>query len=456
MSLGSKTSRTRLSGGTRRNSVVWPYNVSYPEKLGVAGVAVVFVCYLTSSFFSAVFLLVLTVCALVSACFRRRDRAAVSRVTLSEREKKLKLDLRYYVQLEGLELIENIVSTDDGFRIILHRIIDPSEADEARKKRYPVLLQHGLMQSSAAYCTSGHESLGLYLFRAGYDVWLGNNRCGFHPRHRLHSYLSVRMWQWGIGELGTKDVPAMVDFVQKATNAPKVALVAHSQGTTQTFYALSRDCEPEIGLNLSSFSALAPAVYTGPLLDRWFFRFVRCLPQGAYHFFFGHHSFIGLMAKFHRLVPERVYAFFGYLMFNYLLNWDDRLWNPVYRDRQFLFSPTYVSAELMYWWLGRNGFANNGCIFNEGAGQWFDNQMFPPLAIFAPGRDDLVDPNALVTRLSSYEQFKVFRIFDLPTYSHLDVLWATDVVDKVGKPLNEFIWENVDDKHNWSQPLLDV
>ncbi|KAA8910958.1 hypothetical protein TRICI_003969 [Trichomonascus ciferrii] len=264
------------------------------------------------------------------------------------------------------------------------------------------------------------------------------------------------MWRWGIAELGTRDIPAMLAFIQKASGAQKVALVAHSQGTTQTFYALSRDCEPEIGLNLSSFSALSPAVYTGPLLDRWFFRFVRLLPQGVYHFFFGHHSFIGLMSKFHRVVPERVYAFFGYLMFNYLLDWDDRLWNPVYRDRQFLFSPTYVSAELMYWWLGRHGFASNGCVFDESAGQWFDNQMFPPLAIFVPGRDDLVDPNALVTRLSSYEQFKVLRVFDLPTYSHLDVLWATDAIEKVGKPLNEFIWENVEDKHNWSQPILDV
>lgn len=462
---GGLSSSSRSHNNNTSRSALRPYNVSYPGKLTIWNTLIISLCYISSAIFSGVFLIILMVCALAKTCigaigktFNHADnnnsQNATPRLSLSNKEKKLTLDLRYYIQLEGLDLIEHVITTSDGFRIILHRIIDPEEPEEKLDKRYPILLQHGLMQSSAAFCTSGHDSLGLYLFKSGYDVWLGNNRCGFHPRHRLYRYLNIHMWQWGINELGTKDIGAMLDFITDSTKASKVALAAHSQGTTQTFYALCKDSQPDMGNRLSSFSALSPAVYTGSILDRWYFKFIRYLPQHIYHVFFGHHAFIGLMAKFHVIMPEKLYTFFGYLMFNYLLGWDDRLWNPVYKDRQFLFSPTYVSAELMYWWLGKSGFASNGCIFDESAERWFDSDTFPPLGLFVPGRDTLVDPNALVTRLSSYEQFKIMKVFDLPSYSHLDVLWAADVIEKIGKPLNEFIWANVEDKENWNEPSL--
>lgn len=431
------------------------YNTSqmhYKTTLSILDWITVISCYISSSVCSAGFLILLMICASTTTIYNAiTDKQSVPKVSsnLNKEEQRLKLDLQYYVRLSGLDLTENHITTTDGFNLVIHRVVDKNETEEQRAKRYPILLLHGLMQSSASFATSGNDSLAMYLFRIGYDVWLGNNRCGFTPSHIQYSRYNIHMWQWGIKEMGSIDVPCMIDCILNHSISDKIALVAHSQGTTQMFYSLARDCHPEIGNKLSSFTALSPAVYTGPLLNRWYLKFIQMIPRTGYRIFFGHHSFIGLMIVFHAIMPESVYTFFGYIMFNYLLGWNDSLWNQSFRARHFLFSPVYVSADLMFWWLGKNGFANYGCIFNESVDHWFDREQFPPLAIFAPGKDNLVDPYALINRLTNYEQLKEFKVWDLPAYSHLDVLWAADVVEKVGRPLGQFIWEQVDDKENW-------
>src|ERR1035438_7836590 len=39
-------------------------------------------------------------------------------------------------------------------------------------------------------------------------------------------------------------------------------------------------------------------------------------------------------------------------------------WDRGLRDRMFQFSPVYVSAESMRWWLGRECFAKQNCILS--------------------------------------------------------------------------------------------
>ncbi|ANB13129.1 Yeh2p [Sugiyamaella lignohabitans] len=463
------------------------------------------------------------------------DKSFFDSLLSSHGEHKLIFDLRHYLNLSGFDLMEYKVLTRDGFEIILHRILVRNETDEHRAKRYPVLMVHGLMQSAAAYCTSGDDSLALCLARDGYDVWLGNNRGGFNPKHAIYSIWNPKMWKWGIKEMGTMDVPCMIDFILNKrsstsnsnpnrnfesnnhaalhnpnvnhasetnsalnantiqetlsnsnigrsapslildnnstpalpigsrsvpvsrTSSPrldagKIALVAHSQGTTQVFYALAKDLMPELADKISCFCALSPAVFAGPLLDRWFLKMIRPMNISMYRFFFGHHAFIGAMSAFHSIMPERWYTYFGYIMFNYLLGWDDTLWNGVYRSRQFLFSPVYVSADLMYWWLGKNGFASQGCIFDQSSPRWFDSDTLPPLQLFVPGRDNLVNPFRLVNRLETYENPRRLEIVDLPNYSHLDVLWAADASTSVADPMSKFIWSCVEDKQQWNCP----
>ena len=68
----------------------------------------------------------------------------------------------------GPDLFEN---ADSNPRLSRYR--NPSQ-----KPKFPILMIHGLLQSAGAYCTNDNDSLAFYLCKAGYDVWLGNNRCG--------------------------------------------------------------------------------------------------------------------------------------------------------------------------------------------------------------------------------------------------------------------------------------
>lgn len=210
----------------------------------------------------------------------------------------LLVDVAYYARRVGLDAETYEVQTEDGFIIELWHIFNPREYirpspesyrhqspdifrtrsnesmyGEAQpyaegNKKYPVLMMHGLLQSSGAFCTNDDDSLAFYLAKSGYDVWLGNNRCGFDPRHTSLQYEDPRMWAWNIRQMGVMDLAALVSRVIAETGFPKVALIAHSQGTTQTFVALAKEQRPDIGEKISVFCALAPAAYAGPLIGK--------------------------------------------------------------------------------------------------------------------------------------------------------------------------------------------
>ena len=108
----------------------------------------------------------------------------------------LMCDIGYYARRVGLDIEEYKVQTEDGFIIDLWHIYHPREyspvsaerrsygkpdvfpdgyATNGRlhgasgsqyldgKRRYPVLLMHGLLQSSGAYCSNDDDSLAFYL-----------------------------------------------------------------------------------------------------------------------------------------------------------------------------------------------------------------------------------------------------------------------------------------------------
>ncbi|KAL9045696.1 MAG: hypothetical protein Q9214_001303, partial [Letrouitia sp. 1 TL-2023] len=377
-------------------------------------------------------------------------------------------DVSYYARRVGLDCEEFKVQTEDGFIIRLWHIFNPKEytpsspshRDQKQpivfpftdchgtnsmqpspygKHRYPVLLIHGLLQSAGAYCTNDDSSLAFYLSKSGYDVWLGNNRCGFSPEHQTLSYTDPRTWNWNIRQMGVMDLPALISRVLSETGFEKLGLVAHSQGTTETFVALAKEQRPDLGKRISVFCALAPAVYAGPLIGKMYFKFMRVISPAMFRIIFGIHAFIPFMMTMHAWLPGKIYGALGYRVFSFLFNWSDDRWDRGLRDRMFQFAPVYVSAESMRWWLGRECFATQKCIlatreegrkeeeedeghvegwryYEEGASHpseesepgedskawrrrnaWYDEQM-PPLALWVGGSDELVDGRRLLRR----------------------------------------------------------
>ncbi|KAL7934436.1 Alpha/Beta hydrolase protein [Trichoderma chlorosporum] len=422
-------------------------------------------------------------------------------------------DVGYYARRVGLDVESFKVETEDGFIIDLWHVYDPKEyapLDEAsrekrgptvfeepaqrrgnsnKKQKFPVLLMHGLLQSSGAYCCNDDQSLAFWLCKSGFDVWLGNNRCGFKPKHVLLEYGDPRMWCWNIRQMGVFDLPALISRVLHETGFEKIGLICHSQGTTQTLVALAKEQRPDLGEKLTVFCALAPAAYAGPLIGKMYFKFMRIISPGMFRLMFGIHAFIPLMMQMHALLDPRLYGWLGYKVFSFLFDWTDERWDRGLRDRMFQFAPVYVSAESMRWWLGRECFAKHKCILatrdvlrdeesqdesgsNEddesesndekdhagdgirntkrrrhvkGSTAWYNHQV-PLFALWVCGDDHLVDGQRLLKRFRTGREphVKVVHSKVIPEYQHLDVIWAMDAPDQVFREIREVLWKTCD------------
>ncbi|KAI1132110.1 Alpha/Beta hydrolase protein [Nemania abortiva] len=424
-------------------------------------------------------------------------------------------DVGYYARRVGLDMEEFHVQTEDGFIIDLWHIYDPREytklddaershrgpdpftggskkrlKDPTRKPKFPVLLMHGLLQSAGAYCVNDDDSLAFYLCKSGYDVWLGNNRCGFRPKHVLLDYSDPRMWCWNIRQMGIFDLSALTSRVLHETGFEKIGLVAHSQGTTETFVALAKEQRPELGEKLTVFCALAPAAYAGPLIGKMYFKFMRVISPALFRLMFGIHAFIPIMMTMHSILDPRIYGWLGYKVFSFLFDWTDERWDRGLKNRMFQFAPVYVSAESMRWWLGRECFAKHKCILStkeewrsedreDGEGEtdgplahphishhlhkksdpsrsstdqprrksrgsraWY-NEKAPPFALWVAGNDDLVNGERLLRRFDRGREphVKVVHSKVIPEYEHLDVIWAMDAVSQVFEEVREVLWK---------------
>lgn len=406
----------------------------------------------------------------------------------------LKPDVAIYARRVGLESETFLVQTDDGFILELWHLFNPltskghSERDRAVRvstplsklpkarglpnAQFPVMLLHGLLQSSGTFCCTDDNSLAFFLAKQGLDVWLGNNRCGMTPQHAHLEPSDPNMWTWDIRHMATLDLPALISRVCEATGFEKVGLVAHSQGTAQTLLSLSKHFTPELGQRLSVACLLAPAIYAGPLLQTWVFRAFGSLSHKWWQRVFGIHAFIQSMITLMAILPVKVYGVMAYVVFSYLFKWSDTRWDRDLRNRGFLFAPTYISGEAMWWWLGqeKHCFARQGCILSTkeeieaedeedradvvkekslaeiDRAAWFDARV-PPLALWIAGRDELVDGKRLLRRFDQGREphVEVAHLNVLEEYEHLDVLWAMDSIDMVGREVLETIWKTAGD-----------
>lgn len=433
-----------------------------------------------STLLSCIFVLVLMVAGICYHYYRalrgkeRLDVLSKSDVSPYPNLKKLKAttDLRYYALQLGLDLHEYRVQTDDGYVLVLHRLFDPKENDAARDKREPFLLQHGLLSCSGAFLTGGFQSLAYYLHAAGHDVWLGNNRCWFEPMHATmegNLMSNEDFWDWDVRELGYYDLPCLIDSVLSHKPQHKsLYLVGHLQGCTQSFLMLRNPDRATYHDKVRAFFALAPAIYPGRLFhQRPFLRFMRHRNEAAFRWLFGRYSFLRIITFFRsRIYSTRFFGYMSYVMFSYLFFWNGRKWNQSRKlwHIHFIYNVTFVSLKLMAWWLAEwlpQSFANelqpmraykSDAHFSTEADialqkddsktyfpyqqSWFDGLLVVPIVAFICSRDFLVDGKRLASHLQNFEPAyseQNLRVVELDDYSHLDVVWAADLQERIGK-----------------------
>ena len=197
---------------------------------------------------------------------------------------------------------------------------------------------------------------------------MGNNRCGFEPRHTYYEgnlMHNEEFWDWDVRALATYDLPCIIDNVLIHSAHDKLFLVGHLQGCTQTFVMLRNPDFKEHHRKIEHFFALAPAVFPGSLFhDRSFIKFIHHRSPKAYHAFFGSCCFIRILGFFRKWIGKtKMFSVLSYQLFKYLFGWNINNCHPDKKvlHIQFLFNVTYISSRLMSWWLSysvKEGFSN--------------------------------------------------------------------------------------------------
>lgn len=176
------------------------------------------------------------------------------------------------IRSNGYAAEEHQVTTSDGYILTMHRIPNDQNSSNCSKSiscvsRGPVLLQHGLLSSSADYLVTGPENgLPYLLSDAGYDVWMGNFRGNTHSRKHIKMSPHQRVfWDFSWHEMGVIDLPHMIDYILNQTKEESLHYVGHSQGTT-TFFVLC-STRPEYNSKIRGAHLLAPAAYMSNMVS---------------------------------------------------------------------------------------------------------------------------------------------------------------------------------------------
>lgn len=198
------------------------------------------------------------------------------------------------VQAHGYPLEIHYVTTSDGYVLKNYRIPGPKDSNSQSDvvKRIPVLLGHGLTDSSDGWIVNTEDLAPAYvLANQEYDVWLMNIRGNKHSKENTHlSPDKAEFWKFSFHENGLIDVPAVIDYIIKITGVEKIIYIGHSQGGSQIFALCSLNkqyCSDKI----RGIVALAPAVYLennrSPFLnDVVNYRLDLVLPTLGYHHLF--------------------------------------------------------------------------------------------------------------------------------------------------------------------------
>lgn len=152
---------------------------------------------------------------------------------------------------------EHNVITEDGYILSMFRI----HGRNCKRLRHPpVILMHGLLQSSDSWLDAGpHAGLAYLLSDACYDLWVGNQRGNYYGRRHktLNPDKDEKFWEFSVDEIGFYDIPATIEYVLKKTGFKKVNYIGYSQGSGSFFIMCSE--RPGFCDKVKLFIGLAPA-----------------------------------------------------------------------------------------------------------------------------------------------------------------------------------------------------
>ncbi|XP_057592644.1 gastric triacylglycerol lipase [Hippopotamus amphibius kiboko] len=346
------------------------------------------------------------------------------------------------------------VITTDGYILQVYRIPHGKNDANHLGQRPAVFLQHGFLASATSWISNlPSNSLGFLLADVGYDVWLGNSRGNTWARRNLYySPDSAEFWAFSFDEMAKYDLPSTIDFILKTTGREKLHYVGHSQGTTIGFIAFSTN--PMLAKKIKAFYALAPVAtvkYTKSLLNK-----LSLIPPFLFKIIFGNkmfypHNFFQKFLGAEVCSREMLDVLCRNALFT-ITGTDNRNLNMSRLDVYVSHNPAGTSVQNALHWSQ---------AIKSGKFQAFDwgnpfqnfmryNQLTPPdydltamnvpIAVWSGGNDPLADPqdvDLLLSKLSNLIYHK-----KIPTYNHLDFIWAMDAPQEIYNTIVSMVAED--------------
>ena len=117
--------------------------------------------------------------------------------------------------------------TPDDYVLSLYRIPGTFSEMAEKKQKPAVLMVHALDADIMEYVMNKPEKANAFvLARAGYDVWLGNNRGSQWSQGHITLSTSDRAyWEYWQADLGLKDLPTFIDFILEKTGLESLSYV---------------------------------------------------------------------------------------------------------------------------------------------------------------------------------------------------------------------------------------
>jgi len=139
------------------------------------------------------------------------------------------------------------IQTEDGYLLTLFRIPGKryEKLEDAKKvPKQPVILQHGLIDSSDCWVLNEKPALAYMLADSGFDVWLGNFRGSKYSRAHIKldpDKDEKEFFSYSIDEVIKYDLKAYFTEIPKITGYQKISYVGHSMGGGSILAAASSE-----------------------------------------------------------------------------------------------------------------------------------------------------------------------------------------------------------------------
>ncbi|EAW17895.1 sterol esterase [Aspergillus fischeri NRRL 181] len=347
----------------------------------------------------------------------------------------------------GYEAEEHIVQTKDGFLIGLHRLAYRRGEEgrlvnrgEGTLEKKVVYLHHGLLMCSEVWVclTDAQRCLPFQLVERGYDVWLGNNRGNKYSKKSIHhSPLSTKFWGFSMDEFAFYDIPDSITYILNVTGQASLSYIGFSQGTAQAFATLS--IHPLLNQQIDVFVALAPAMAPSGLRNRIVDSLMKASPNFLF-LLFGRRSILSSTPMWQTILYPPIFVRIIDASLSILFGWEGKNISWYQKLASYLHLYSFTSTKSVVHWFQ---------IMRHRTFQMYDDEVHAPFSVVASqrfykpvkyptrniktpivllygGSDSLIDIGAMLRELPRGTVAK-----SIPSYEHLDFLWARDVDQQV-------------------------